>query len=68
MKNILLMATGSLLLAACTSTADSSASPAYRAQLEKIRQDCAHYYSGQDMATEGKIANCINARKAGIRL
>ena len=68
MKNILLMATGSLLLAACTSTADISARPAYRAQLEKIRQDCAHYYSGQDMATEGKIANCINARKAGIRL
>jgi len=68
MKNILLMITGSLLLAACTSTADISASPAYRAQLEKIRQDCAHYYSGQDMATEGKIANCINARKAGIRL
>ena len=68
MKNILFMATGSLLLAACTSTADISASPAYRAQLEKIRQDCAHYYSGQDMATEGKIANCINARKAGIRL
>ena len=68
MKNILLMATSNLLLAACTSTADISASPAYRAQLEKIRQDCAHYYSGQDMATEGKIANCINAHKAGIRL
>lgn len=68
MKNILLMATGSLLLAACAGTSDISASPAYRARLEKIRQDCARYYSGQDMATEGKIANCINARKAGIRL
>ena len=65
MKNILLMITGSLLLAACSSTSDSAS---HRAQLEKIRQDCTHYYSGQDMATEGKIANCINARKAGIRL
>ena len=68
MKNILLMITGSLLLAACAGTSDISASPAYRARLEKIRQDCARYYSGQDMATEGKIANCINARKAGFRL
>ena len=67
MKNILLMATGSLLLAACAGTADISASPAYRARLE-IRQDCVRYYSGQDMATEGKIANCINARKASIQL
>ena len=41
---------------------------AYRARLEKIRQDCTNYYSGQDMATEGKIANCINARKASIQL
>ena len=68
MKNILLMATSSLLLAACAGTSDISASPAYRARLEKIRQGCARYYSGQDMATEGKIAHCINARKAGIRL
>ena len=65
MKTILLLAT-SLLLAACSST-DSTAQ-IQRARLEKIRQDCARYYSGQDMATEGKIANCINARKAGIRL
>ena len=64
MKTILLLAT-SLLLAACSSTSDSAS---HRVRLEKIRQDCTNYYSGQDMATEGKIANCINARKAGIRL
>ena len=65
MKTILLLATG-LLLAACSST-DSTAQ-IQRARLEKIRQDCTNYYSGQDMATEGKIANCINARKASIQL
>ena len=65
MKTILLLAT-SLLLAACSST-DSTAQ-IQRARLEKIRQDCTQYYSGQDMATEGKIANCINARKASIQL
>ena len=65
MKTILLLAT-SLLLAACSST-DSTAQ-IHRARLEKIRQDCTNYYSGQDMATEGKIANCINARKASIQL
>ena len=65
MKTILLLAT-CLLLAACSST-DSTAQ-IQRARLEKIRQDCTNYYSGQDMATEGKIANCINARKASIQL
>ena len=65
MKTILLLAT-SLLLAACSST-DSTAQ-IQRARLEKIRQDCTNYYSGQDMATEGKIANCINARKASIQM
>ena len=65
MKSILLIVASSLLLAACSSTSDSAT---HRARLEKIRQDCARYYSGQDMATEGKIANCINARTAGIRL
>lgn len=65
MKTILLLAT-SLLLAACSST-DSTAQ-IQRARLEKIRQDCTNYYSGRDMATEGKIANCINARKASIQL
>ena len=65
MKTILLLAT-SLLLAACSST-DSTAQ-IQRVRLEKIRQDCTNYYSGQDMATEGKIANCINARKASIQL
>ena len=65
MKTILLLAT-SLLLAACSST-DSTAQ-IQRARLEKIRQDCTNYYAGQDMATEGKIANCINARKASIQL
>ena len=65
MKTILLLAT-SLLLVACSST-DSTAQ-IQRARLEKIRQDCTNYYSGQDMATEGKIANCINARKASIQL
>lgn len=65
MKTILLLAT-SLLLAACSST-DSTAQ-IQRARLGKIRQDCTNYYSGQDMATEGKIANCINARKASIQL
>lgn len=64
MKTILLLAT-SLLLAACSSASDSAT---HRARLEKIRQDCTQYYSGQDMATEGKIANCINARKASIQL
>ena len=64
MKTILLLAT-SLLLAACSSASDSAT---HRARLEKIRQDCTQYYSGQDMTTEGKIANCINARKASIRL
>ena len=65
MKSILLIVASSLLLAACSSTSDSAP---HRARLEKIRQDCTQYYSGQDMATEGKIANCINARKASIRL
>ena len=65
MKTILLLAT-SLLLAACSST--NSTAQIQRARLEKIRQDCTNYYSGQDMATEGKIANCINARKASIQL
>ena len=65
MKSILLLAT-SLLLAACSST-DSTAQ-IQRARLEQIRQECTNYSSGQDMATEGKIANCINARKASIQL
>lgn len=65
MKSILLIVASSLLLAACSSASDSAT---HRARLEKIRQDCTQYYSGQDMATEGKIANCINARKASIRL
>ena len=65
MKSILLIVASSLLLVACSSTSDSAI---HRARLEKIRQDCTQYYSGQDMATEGKIANCINARKASIRL
>ena len=65
MKSILLIVASSLLLAACSSTSDSAP---HRARLEKIRQDCTQYYSGQDMATEGKIANCINARKASIQL
>ena len=66
MKSILLIVASSLLLAACSST-DSTAQ-IQRVRLEKIRQGCTQYYSGQDMATEGKIANCINARKASIRL
>ena len=66
MKSILLIVASSLLLAACSST-DSTAQ-IQRVRLEKIRQDCTQYYSGQDMATEGKIANCINARKASIQL
>lgn len=66
MKSILLIVASSLLLAACSSTDSTAQIQCVR--LEKIRQDCTQYYSGQDMATEGKIANCINARKASIRL
>ena len=64
MKNILFIAIGGVLLAACASTDNSAQSQQER--LAKIRQDCINYYQGQDRTTDSKIANCITARKANL--